>query len=114
MSENTPEAERVEPTVYRFKDFQELLDVVPAERFEDCVTEIAQMLCVCKTVNESTRAALAESGQVVEGPIFKLPDVLEWIDDGKGEIGCRINDPNGQRIGEVMLSDGAYEVSEAP
>lgn len=87
------------PKTYRFSTFQELLERVPADRLSDCLDETKALLLVASGVSEITRLALEANGKVHTGPIYKLPEELEWVDDGKGLIQLRVKNHDDRTVG---------------
>lgn len=72
-----------ESTTYKFKTFQELVDVVPADKIGVCLSEIAEALATAKEV---ALAGYAMLGVPAPASVIQLPTEFEWVDDGKGEI----------------------------
>ena len=73
---------------YQFTTLQELFDVVPGDRMRECFAELGEALAPMKIVAETTAEALRLINPKFEVPsqLAQLPQPLEWIDDGKGEI----------------------------
>lgn len=89
------------PVTYRFSTFQELFDTVPADRIELCLSEMGKAWAAAKEVI-SSQISLVQTMAQVEGVTLpedairvKLPEVHEWIDDGKGEITATIRYSDG-------------------
>ena len=78
-----------EPKTYRFSTFQELLDRVPGDRIQDCMTELGVLLSGVKRVSDLVEAALPDNNRKPA-----LPEFFEWIDDGKGKISIEIKSIN--------------------
>lgn len=103
---------------YRFRTFQELVDVVPPERIRDCMTELTTIL----TVTANTTVALYALAKDLHGKEVPeadrrlvLPEVLEWIDDGKGELRADFSTMDGQPVIELAVSkDGDLNVRRKP
>ena len=68
---------------YKFSSFQEMLEVVPHDRVELCLTELG------KALQFANNTIVSKLG-FYSTPL--LPKQLEWVDDGKGEIGFSISD----------------------
>ena len=78
---------------YKFKTFQELVDRVPSDKIAECLREFGiafqQAKATAELVFLTAESLAKESGK--EFPkmperLFEVPEELEWIDDGKGEI----------------------------
>jgi len=76
--------EVMEPTnkSYKFSSFQEMLEVVPHDRIELCLTELG------KALQFANDTIISKLGFYI---VPTLPKQLEWVDDGKGEIGFSIS-----------------------
>jgi hypothetical protein len=68
------------PKEYRFKTFQELVDLVPSDKIELCMREIGMALAQGKGLMESEWHL---TGKKPPESIIKLPEEFGWIDDGK-------------------------------
>ena len=67
---------------YRFSTFQEMVNVVPANRIRVCLEELGVLLAVAK--QSVTMMAAQEGQELPEGEeLLKLKTPLEWTDDGK-------------------------------
>jgi len=90
-----------DPITYRFSTFQELVDEVPSDRICDCLEELGKVIQTAKATAELIYKVAEDLARKKELPpmpkrIIKLPDALEWIDDGKGELEAQINDETGK------------------
>lgn len=77
-----------EPLTYRFATFQELVDRVPSDRIAACLRELAIVLQEGKLLAELMQATAESLGMAKQpaGRVLELPEELEWIDDGKGDL----------------------------
>jgi hypothetical protein len=73
-------SEPTAPKEYRFKTFQELVDRVPSDKIELCMSEMGQAFAQAKGIVELGYGLL---GVKQPESIVKLPDEFGWIDDGK-------------------------------
>ena len=101
---------KVTGKTYRFATFQEMVDVLPADRIRDCMDEIGAILGSAKaTIELMTMLAqdkAKQDGKEITIPttperIMGVPDFFEWNDDGKKELEGRICAPKGE---EHLLS----------
>ena len=101
-------------SVYRFATLQQLVDEVPSDRIMDCLTELGKILQSAKGMAELTYL-VAENIAAKEGKtlpplpkqILVLPETLEWIDDGKGELEARMQTLDGVNLGTLHISPNA-------
>jgi len=92
-------------TTYKFRTFQELVDRVPSDRIAECLREfglalqqgkaVAELvfLTACSIAKDAGKDAPAMPERVIE-----VPDELEWIDDGKGQIETTLSLPDDKAI----------------
>ena len=84
------------PKTYKFSTFQQLFDRVPADKIELCFAEFGAAFAMAKKHLEI--AAEATGINLDEVLKITIPDELEWIDDGKGEIKASLHCPDGVKI----------------
>lgn len=88
---------------YQLTSFQDILDQVPSDKIELCLSEIAKALADAKGVwelTEKTAISMAQAEGVDtsqwSSARLEIPGgSIEWIDDGKGEVGSTIQDEAG-------------------
>lgn len=86
---------------YKFATFQEMFDTVPADRISECLREIGIVLSKAKSFTElvlmTAQSFAKDAGVELPRPssMAKLPEVFEWHDDGKGELGARFKSEEG-------------------
>ena len=98
-------------SVYRFSTIQQLVDEVPADRICDCMTELGKILQTTKGMAELTYM-VAENLAKQDGKtippmpkqIIVLPEYMEWIDDGKGELEAHMKTMDGGNIGTLKIT----------
>jgi len=96
------------PTTYSFSTFQELIDRVPSDKIELCMTELGKAFAQAKQAVEligmvATDLANANGETLLKIPktperLIHIPEVIEWIDDDKGIIETGITTPTGERF----------------
>jgi hypothetical protein len=96
---------------YRFATLQQLVDEVPADRIMDCMTELGKILQTTKAMAELTYMVaqnLAEKDGKTIPPlpkqIIRLPEYMEWIDDGKGELSAHMMTEDGGNLGTLKIT----------
>jgi len=101
-----------DPITYRFSTFQELVDEVPSDRICDCLEELGKVIQTAKATAELCYKVAEDLARKKELPpmpkqIIKLPDALEWIDDGKGELEAELTDQTGARFVGLKITNEA-------
>lgn len=69
-------------TKYELKTLKDVFDKVPADRISDCLNELAISMIQAKAM-QGIMDCVSENKM----PVFEWPESVEWIDDGKHEIG---------------------------
>ena len=97
-------------SVYRFATIQQLVDEVPADRIYDCMKELGKILQTTKGMAELTymvaeNLAMKDGKTIPPMPkqIIVLPEYMEWIDDGKGELEAHMKTMDGGNIGTLKI-----------
>jgi hypothetical protein len=92
-------------TTYKFRTFQELVDRVPSDRIAECLREcglaFAQGKAMAELVFHTACSIAKDAGKdapAMTKRVLELPDELEWIDDGKGEIKTTLSFPDNEAI----------------
>ena len=100
-------------SVYRFATIQQLVDEVPADRIYDCMKELGKILQTTKGMAELTymvaeNLAMQDGKTIPPMPkqIIVLPEYMQWIDDGKGELEAHMKTMDGGNIGTLKLTHG--------
>ena len=71
------------PPTYKFRNFHELFDRVPADRIEDCMSELAVFLHSVKRIEADVANLCPGHADKIRA---ELPEEFEWIDDGKRKM----------------------------
>ena len=84
---------------YKFRTIQEAVDRIPTDKIRECFDEMGKTFAVAKSFAEAQyeiAAALAKADgkefPAMPDSLLKLPDEMEWVDDGKGECVADIVD----------------------
>jgi len=71
---------------YQLTTLADVFNKVPADKIELCMAEIGLAMALAKATSIDLEVQMV------------WPEVTEWIDDGKGEVGFDLVDANGQNI----------------
>ena len=92
-------------TAYKFRTFQELVDRVPSDRIAECLREcglaFAQGKAMAELVFHTACSIAKDAGKdapAMPKRVLEVPDELEWIDDGKGQIETTLSFPDNKAI----------------
>lgn len=75
---------------YELTTIKDIFDKVPVDRIEACLDELAKIIIQSKHLNNS----MCEAVNLINGNkpdnAITWPDMITWIDDGKGELIARV------------------------
>jgi hypothetical protein len=83
--------------VYKISSLRDIFNLPSHECMERCLAELPRLMLQARATNDLFVALMREKGSQVE-QAFAWPDVTEWTDDGKGEIGADYVDLDGKTI----------------
>lgn len=76
-------------SVYPLRTLKDIFDLPSYEHMERCIDELKKAMLQARATNDLFAGLMEHKGKPVpDGRCFAWPDVLEWKDDGKGEIGA--------------------------
>jgi hypothetical protein len=71
---------------YQIRTIADIYKNVPADRIQLCMTELGAALSQAASIRDLLFATAEQlTGQKIDASI-ELPEAMEWIDDGKGEL----------------------------
>lgn len=92
----------VEPKTFPITTLRDIYNLPTFEQMEVCLDEVTKSMIQARAVNDLA----IETAEAMGTPIdqaFVWPDVLEWVDDNKGEVGVRFGDHDGKEMFSVMI-----------
>lgn len=87
-------------TTYPIRSLRDIFELPSYEHMERCLAETAKVLLHARATVDMLTDVAANMGIKHDGPVAEFPEVLNWIDDGNGELGVDFKMPNG----DVLLS----------
>lgn len=82
---------------YPLRTLRDVFELPTYEHMERCIDELKKVMLQARATNDMFAALIKDhGGPVPNGKVFLWPDVLDWEDDGKGEIGSTYTGPDGQ------------------
>ena len=95
---------------YKFATLQQLVDEVPAERIQECMAELGELFYATKAMADlahiSVQYAAKQEGKTIPPTpkqVIKLPEFIEWIDDGKGDVSAILKTEDGVDLGTIKI-----------
>jgi hypothetical protein len=79
---------------------------VPEDRIDDCITELSLLIKKTSLMWAETKKVCEDNGIEFTENLVKLPDAIDWIDDGLGKITAKIKiaeDESGSIVVEAKL-----------
>ena len=86
------------PTTYPIRTLADIYNLPTIEQVETCLREMAVAILTSRATDDSTIRALRETGIEIEGRAFAWPETVDWVDDGRGEVGFSVLTPDGVEI----------------
>lgn len=87
-------------TVYPITTLRDIFNLPTFKQMEVCLDEIKDCMMQARATNDLMIALMAEKGIVVE-KACEWPEVMEWKDDGKGEVGTKYVTEDGTEVLEL-------------
>jgi len=98
--------------VFPLTTLRDIYNLPTFEQMVVCLDELKDCMMQARATNDLMVALVAEKGIAVE-KAFEWPEVLEWKDDGKGEVGTAYAGPDGKEIFSMKVSrDPANDQAE--
>lgn len=84
-------------SVYQLRTLRDIFELPSYEHMERCLDELKTVMLQARATNDLFAGVMEHQGHAMpEGKCFMWPEVLEWNDDGKGEIGADYVGPDGK------------------
>lgn len=89
-------------SIFPLTTLRDIFNLPTFEQMETCLDELKECMMQARATNDLMVALVAENGIVVE-QVFEWPEVLEWKDDGKGEVGTAYTGPDGKELFSMLI-----------
>lgn len=84
-------------SVYPLRTLRDIFELPSYEHMERCFDELKKVMLQARATNDLFAGLMEHQGKPMpNGKCFLWPEVLEWKDDGKGEIGADYVGPDGK------------------
>ena len=84
---------------YPIRTLRDIFELPTYEHMETCLKELSKIMLQARATNDLFAAVIESNGvKVKDGACFKWPEVTEWEDDGKGEVGADYLDHEGKPV----------------
>ena len=98
MNENKPDGK-----TYQLKSITDIFNLPSVDHIERCLSELKKIIVAAKATEELACAVAEIQGIPENQARFIWPDSLDWVDDGKGELGFSCEDTNGTKLFELEI-----------
>lgn len=86
-------------SVYPLRTLKDIFELPSYEHMERCLDELKTVMLQARATNDLFAGMMEHQGKPMPGgKCFEWPDVLDWNDDGKGEIGADYVGPDGKTL----------------
>ena len=92
-------------TTYQISTLKDIFELPTFDQMNDCLKELSAIMVSARAMNDLMIGIVASKGEAIEKAI-EWPETLEWIDDGKGDIGIKLMDSIGEIIADVDFGRG--------
>lgn len=76
-------------SVFPLRTLRDIFELPSYEHMERCLDELKTVMLQARATNDLFAGLMKHQGKPVPGDkCFAWPDVLEWKDDGKGDLGA--------------------------
>ena len=84
---------------YPLRTLRDIFELPSYEHMERCMDELKNVMLQARATNDLFAGLLEQQGvPVKDGKCFIWPEVMDWDDDGKGEIGSDYLGPDGEPL----------------
>ena len=90
-------------SVFPLRTLRDIFDLPTFEQMETCLDELKECMMQARATNDLMVALVNEKGHDVK-KAFEWPEVLEWKDDGKGDVETAYAGPDGTVMMEMRVS----------
>lgn len=101
-------------TTYPIRTLKDIFALPSYEHMERCLSETAKVLLHARSTVDMLEGVAASMGIKHDGPVADFPEVLNWIDDGKGELGADFKTPDGDVILSTRIAQANTANTTAP
>ena len=86
-------------SVFPLRTLRDIFELPSYEHMERCFNELKTVMLQARATNDLFAGLMEHKGKPMpDGRCFLWPEVLEWNDDGKGEIGADYVMPDGKLL----------------
>lgn len=97
-------------TTYRLQTIADVFHLVPADRIKDCLSELGQILSETAALRDHIADQCKAAGIEIDlAQVVRLPEYIEWIDDGKGHLQANIgveHDGKREEVFSIVINEG--------
>lgn len=91
------------PQTFQLTTLRDIFNLPTFEQMIVCLDELKECMTQARRTNDLMVSLMAEHGSTV-GKAFEWPEVTEWKDDGKGEVGTVYSGSDGKEIFSMKAS----------
>jgi hypothetical protein len=88
--------------VFPLTTMRDIFNLPTFEQMVVCLDELKDCMMQARATNDLMVALVATTGTAIE-KAFEWPEVLQWKDDGKGEVGTSYARPDGEEIFSIKV-----------
>jgi hypothetical protein len=93
--------------IFPLSTLGDIFNLPTREQMVLCLKEVAETMIQARATHDLITTLMHETVIPVSGKPFEWPKVINWVDDGKGEIETRYLTPDGKEIFSMKV--GSHE-----
>jgi hypothetical protein len=90
-----------EPKIYKISTIKDIFELPTIEQVQVCLNEMNTLIIQARATNDYLLAMAKEKGLEGLDRAFDFPSCLDWIDDGKNNVGLECVSPDGEKLFEI-------------
>jgi hypothetical protein len=98
-------------SVFPLTTLRDVFNLPTIEQMETCLDELKECMMQARATNDFMVAAVNAKGHNVKKAL-EWPEVLEWKDDGKGEVGTAYAGPDGKELFSMSIKRNSSDNDE--
>ena len=95
------------PKTYHLRSFRDVFELPTTKHVETCMKELTALMLQARVGNDSLADHAKRQGVDVPRDLcFEFPEVVEWIDDDKGEVEASFMQEDGKAVFTIVSKPG--------
>lgn len=88
---------------YSLVTIADIFNKIPADRIQCCMDELGKIMTVAKSTQKLIQSVAEDKYGKKLPDLYKWPDAIEWMDDGKEDLEARFLDQDQKILMSVKI-----------